>query len=125
MTIPLEEGKQTKYFAIRKEDIYNKTPNGGVMQLNLIEFAEGTKLNGRVANLEILFFMPPKSTIDFDISLDKESYSPGDKVKLSLTSEETGSLFTSVKVFDITGMLKVPQYKQSPSLPSMVFLERE
>ena len=125
VTLPLEEGKQTKYFAIRKEDIYNKTPNGGVMQLNLIEFAEGTKVTGRVANLEILFFMPPKSTIDFDISLDKESYSPGDKVKLSLSSEETGSLFTSVKVFDITGMLKVPQYKQSPSLPSMVFLERE
>jgi hypothetical protein len=46
-------------------------------------------------------------------------------VKLSLSSLESGSLYTSIKVFDVTGMLKVPQYKQSPSLPSMVFLERE
>ena len=49
------------------------------MQLNLVELVEGTKATRRGStNLEILFFMPPKSTIEFDISLDKESYSPGD-----------------------------------------------
>jgi hypothetical protein len=49
------------------------------MQLNVMEKTDGQRMSYEsLYNLEILFFLPPKSTIDFEVSLDKESYSPGD-----------------------------------------------
>ena len=69
--------------------------------------------------------MPPQSIIDFDLQLDKEEYSPGDRVTLDISTKDNGTLFTSLKVIDVSSLLRIPQYKHSPSLASMVYLERE
>lgn len=75
--------------------------------------------------MDIDFFLKPKETIDFDIKVDRATYIPGDIVSLELSTKATGNLFTSLKVFDVSSLLEIPQYKHHPSLPSMVFLERE
>jgi hypothetical protein len=36
-----------------------------------------------------------------------------------------GNIFASLKVIDVSTLLKVERHKHAPSLPSMVFLERE
>lgn len=53
-------------------------------------------------------------------------YSPGDRVSLKVSSSHMiGGTFASICVTDVSSLLKVPKYKHQPSLPSMVYLEKE
>ena len=83
------------------------------------------RLSGENVDLERLIFVKPMKTIDFDISLDKDLYEPGDKVTLNISPYYKGEVYASVHVVDVSSFLKVPKYKHQPSLPSMVFLEKE
>jgi hypothetical protein len=83
------------------------------------------KLVGETVNLERLIYVKPQSIIDFKISTDKAAYSPGDEVSLTISSEFPNPLYASIKITDVSSLLKVPRYKHQPSLPSMVFLEKE
>ena len=70
--LTLEDGAQLEYFSISVDQIYENTPNGGVMILKL---SDGK--NEKV-NLERLIYVKPKQTIDFKIATDKDAYEPGD-----------------------------------------------
>jgi len=81
-------------------------------------------------NLERLIYLKPKLSPVVEIKTDKLGYRPGEKVKLSVSSNlpEAGSgvkYFASVKVTDLSSFLKVPSFKQMPNLINMVYLEKE
>ena len=83
----------------------------------------------------LIFVMPKKSYPEHAVSIetDSDEYSPGDLVDLQITInadqlenfDADEDIFAKVTVTDISSLLSVPSHKQQPSLPSMVYLERE
>jgi len=78
-------------------------------------------------NLERLIFVRPQETLDINIAFDKDLYEPNDKVGLKISSNAglDKNILASVKVTDVSSLLKIPKYKHQPTLPSMVFMEKE
>lgn len=68
------------------------------------------------------------NNIKFKLSTDK-AYQPGDNVELNLNVAQDGrngeKFYASIVVTDTSSFLKVPKYKQAPSVPTMVYLEKE
>ena len=96
-------------------------PNGGVLIF---------KIKDSIAkiNLERLIFLKPQSNINFEILSDSSTYSPGDRVEFDIRippSDEDEKFYASIVVTDTSSFLKVPKYKAMPSLPAMVYLEKE
>ena len=65
-----------------------------------------------------------------DIITNEPDYQPGDPVKIKLNVdgrniESDEELFVSVHVTDLSAYYKVPKYKVGPSIPTMVYLEKE
>jgi len=83
--------------------------------------------DAKTINLERLIFVKPQETLDISISFDKDLYEPNDKVAVEISSKAglDKNILTSVKVTDVSSLLKVPKYKHQPTLPSMVYLEKE
>jgi hypothetical protein len=69
------------------------------------------KLVGENVDLERLIYVKPQTTIDFSLSTDKDAYSPGDQVALTISSDFPEPLFASIKITDVSSLLKVPRYK--------------
>lgn len=66
--------------------------------------------------------------IKFKFSTGRTSFQPGDEVDLNLSVAMAGKdeqFYTSIVVTDTSSFLKVPKYKQAPSVPAMVYLEKE
>lgn len=83
-------------------------------------------------DLERLIFLKPESHVSFAINSDSAAYSPGEKVELSVqipsslsSVDEDEKFYASIVVTDTSSFLKLPKYKQMPSLPAMVYLEKE
>ena len=86
---------------------------------------------------ERLIFLKPKNpALSFSITTDKEAYQPGDQVSISLQLDNTSptistssspseKFLASLTVTDISSFLSIPSHKLQPSLPSMVYLEKE
>jgi len=82
---------------------------------------------------ERLIFLRPKNTVPFSISTNKEEYLPGDQVNISVqldnstlaANDPDEKFFASLIVTDVSSFLEVPKHKLTPSLPSMVYLEKE
>lgn len=79
--------------------------------------------------MERLIFLKPSKTIDFSIGTDEDSYEPGDKVGLTVTVNEEAAVnetfYASITVTDYSSFLEVDKHKMMPSLPAMVYLEKE
>ena len=73
--------------------------------------------------------MRPSSDISLDITFNKPSYQPGDLVNMSLSLSDSApsneTFFASLTVTDISSYLSIPPDKLMPSLPSMIYLEKE
>jgi len=81
-------------------------------------------------NMEKLIFLKPKTKVPFIIQTDKDEYQPGDKVQLDVQLGETSAdseekFYASITVTDVSSFLEVPKEKHMPSLPAMVYLEKE
>ena len=78
-----------------------------------------------------MIFLKPSSHINFEISSDSSTYSPGDRVEFDVEVpsshdvDEDEKFYASIVVTDTSSFLKVPKYKAMPSLPTMVYLEKE
>ena len=104
-------------------------PNGGVLTLKISGNGTGGA-NSTKVNLERLIFIKPKNSLPFTISTDKDEYSPGDKVNLEVKLDDKNTdsdekFFASITVTDLSSFLEVPKHKLMPSLPTMVYLEKE
>jgi len=84
-------------------------------------------------SFERLIFLEPRSTLPFTITTDKEDYQPGDKVNVNVNFDpelarfikKDEKFYASITVTDTSSFLQVPKHKHMPSLPSMVYLEKE
>jgi len=87
----------------------------------------------KLYSYERLIFLEPRSTLPFTISTDKEDYQPGDRVNVNVDfdpklAESIGKdekFYASITVTDTSSFLQIPKHKHMPSLPSMVYLEKE
>lgn len=91
---------------------------------------EPVKQTTPLVSLERLIFLKPKSRVPFTISTDKEEYQPGNEVKLEVQLDEAGEdaeekFYASITVTDVSSFLEVPKQKLMPSLPAMVYVEKE
>lgn len=79
-------------------------------------------------NLERLIFLKPMNNIKFKLSTEK-AYQPGDNVELGINVAQDGrsgeKFYASIVVTDTSSFLKIPKYKQAPSVPTMIYLEKE
>jgi hypothetical protein len=84
-------------------------------------------------SFERLIFLQPKSTLPFTITTDKPDYQPGDKVNVNVNFDPSltefmgkdEKIYASITVTDTSSFLQVPSYKHMPSLPTMIYLEKE
>lgn len=125
--IELVDGAQLKYFSIDLKNIYEIVPNGGVMTLIVMEETDDIYNREFKINLERLIYVKPSQKIDFSLKTDKEAYAPGETIEINIEAPIVSDriIFTSIKVIDVSSFVKIPKYKHSPSLASMVYLERE
>ena len=117
------------------DEVHKSYANGGVLILKITDQVsqasdDPNEVNQkRTINLERLVFIKPKNTIDFDVFTDKEEYSPGDQVDIEVaipsSEDSTSQFYASVMVTDTSSFLKVPKFKQAPSVPAMIYLEKE
>ena len=118
----------TQAISVDTQDLYDSVPNGGVLIFRVIQM----DAEKEVANFERLIFLKPKSTIGFSIDTGKKYFQPAQEdveVSVSLDSmpadTDDEKFFASVVVTDYSSYLKVPKHKYQPSLPTMVYLEKE
>lgn len=105
-------------------DVYKESPNGGVFILR-------ANTPNKADKIERLVFLEPMEQIKVDVMSSEPGYEPGDKVDLrikagvpaGLNASET--VYASIKVSDLSSILKVESYKQPPNLQQMVYLEKE
>jgi len=85
-------------------------------------------------DLQRRIILLPDKKIGAKITTDKEDYSPGEQVtiqvelddKLSAHSlDKDEKAFASIVVTDVSSYYRVPKHQLGPTLPSMVFLERD
>jgi len=74
----------------------------------------------------------PDKKLGASISFEKENYQPGEEVTFKVEANDRGvpfekdeKVFASVTVTDISSFYRVPYWELGPTLPSMVYLERE
>lgn len=81
--------------------------------------------------VERLIFLEPMEQISVDLLTTAAGYEPGDKVDLRIKAGVSANLnaseivYASIKVSDLSSILKVESYKQPPNLYQMVYLEKE
>ena len=118
-------------FAILKQDLYAKSPNGGVLYVYLQDkgnFDQGCEQDQIMLSRKI--FLMPTSKIDFIIAPSHESYNPKALVEFAILMNtfepnDGEKFYASLTVTDVSSYLRVPKFKQGPTLPSMVYLENE
>ena len=79
--------------------------------------------------MERLIFLKPKQDLQFSVETNSKDYSPGDQVDITVSvpqpSSKDETFYASVVVTDTSSFLKVPKFKQQPSVPTMIYLEKE
>ena len=65
--------------------------------------------------------MKPKTEIEVNIKTDRAAYEPGDRVEVEIEASKTSidddeEVWVSIVVSDLSSFLKVPSFKQQPSL---------
>ena len=91
------------------------------------------KIDKLLYSFERLIFLEPRSTLPFSITTDKEDYQPGERVDMNVNFDpslaesiaEDERFYASITVTDTSSFLQVPKHKHMPSLPAMVYLEKE
>ena len=104
----------------------DSTPNTGYAKEEPVKF-------GTMKKLERLIYVHPLHKLDFKIETNEEVFEPGQKaiITVKLPIQPSGKLesyekyFAQVIVTDVSSYLQVPKHKWAPSLPSMVYLEKE
>jgi len=70
-------------------------------------------------------FVLPSHWIQADVLTSNLTYSPGDKVDLSVQVPQSGDFYASLVVTDLSSYYRLPKGKHPPSLPAMAYLEKE
>ena len=107
--------------------MYVNSTNGGVLYISLLE--EGSHGKDKIDLKRKIFLMPPSKIDQFEIKPNKPSYAPGENVVINVLLDQKSlpdeKFFASIVVSDISSYQRLPTFKQSPTLPSMVYLEDE
>jgi hypothetical protein len=123
-----------KLITINTKDVHAFSPAGGIHILSVEEVDEK---NPQVFYEQLVFVQPQvrfnEQAVAIRTNYAEDAYAPGDLTDLTVTIDtaQLGNynsdedLFASVTVTDVSSLLKVPSYKQQPSLPTMIYLEKE
>lgn len=116
---------------IAAEDVYEFSSAGGIYVLSI----ENSNSWNSLLYERLIFVMPQVRFAEQAVTIDSnaDEYAPGDMVDLQVTinTDQLGNfdseedLYASVTVTDISSLLSVPSHKLQPSLPTMVYLEKE
>ena len=119
---------------IDAEEIYSFSPAGGVLILTA-DSPQGDKILDGPFYERLIFLVPKARFTDSAVAIntDSEEYSPGDLVDVSINIDTAAlsafdddeDLFAAVTVTDVSALLKVPDHRHGPTLPTMLYLEKE